>query len=141
MYSIATHVKIEDGYNNIIIDCVLYVFMKRVSPNVLSKKSTFIIVRKYVEAWCPSMCKEEGEIFLYFIITWKILIFVLIFLGELYKWKVSPLWRHTFLVKYILVFRFSLACSSSSPSLSPSLLLLISPTHGAHESVVSPRDQ
>jgi hypothetical protein len=70
MYSIATHVKVEEGYNNIIMECVLYVFMKRVSPNVLSKKSTFIIVRKYVEAWCPSMCKEEGEIFVYFIINY-----------------------------------------------------------------------
>jgi len=72
--------------------------------------------------------------------------FVLMFLGELYKGKVSPLWRHTFLVKYILAFRFSLALSSSSLSLSlllssSLLIFLISLTHGAHESVVSPRDQ
>ena len=69
MHSNATHVKIDDGYNNIIMECVLYVIMSRVSTNVLSKISAFIIVRKYVEAWCPSMCKEEGEIFLYFIST------------------------------------------------------------------------
>ena len=67
-----TQVKIDDGYSNIRMDCVSYLFMNIVSPNDLSKKSTFIIVKKYVKEWGPSTYKDECEIFQYFIITWKI---------------------------------------------------------------------